>query len=85
MLFVAGDNRPAASMAGIKTGRIVVPPSPVGNVRGPCGVVSVLGGRERPGLMAENYTMLTVAAVVLGGTQISGGRGSYLGTAPAPS
>jgi ribose transport system permease protein len=31
--------------------------------------------------MASSYTMLTVAAVVIGGTKLSGGKGTFIGGA----
>ncbi len=69
-------------MAGINTGRIIVATFTLSGMFGALAgllLFSAVGNAQL--LMADNYTMLTVAAVVLGGTQISGGRGSYLGTA----
>jgi len=82
LLFLVGDNRSAAVMVGVNTGRIVITTFVLSGICGSMAgllLFSTVGQAQL--MMAESYVMLTVAAVVLGGTQISGGKGSYLGTA----
>jgi ribose/xylose/arabinose/galactoside ABC-type transport system permease subunit len=76
-----GGNPEAARLAGIRTKRIVV------SVYVLCGTLAALGGvllasrmnsgQPNAGLM---YELDVIAAVVVGGTSLSGGRGSVVGT-----
>ena len=82
MLYMTGNNRTAASIVGIRTGRVVVMSFLLSGMLGGLAglfLFSAVGTAQVQ--MAENYTLLSVAAVVLGGTQLSGGKGSYVGTA----
>ena len=82
MLYITGNNRTAASITGIKTGRVVVLSFLISGMLGALAglfLFSAVGTAQLQ--MAETFTLLSVAAVVLGGTQLSGGKGSYVGTA----
>jgi len=80
-VYAVGGNAEAARLAGIRTGRVVT------GVFVMCGTLSALSGillasrvnsgQPNAGLM---YELDVIAAVVVGGTSLFGGRGSILGT-----
>lgn len=80
-VYAVGGNREAARLAGIDTDRILV------KVYAICGVLSALSGillasrmnsgQPNAGVM---YELDVIAAVVVGGTSLQGGRGSIVGT-----
>jgi ribose transport system permease protein len=81
MLYAVGDNPLAARFAGVRVWQVLVA------VYGLCGLFSALGGlllvgfTDNPDLgLATPYLLQSVAAVVIGGTSIFGGWGSYSGT-----
>jgi ribose transport system permease protein len=81
MLYAVGDNPLAARFAGVRVWQVLVV------VYGLCGLFSALGGlllvgfTDNPDLgLATPYLLQSVAAVVIGGTSIFGGWGSYSGT-----
>ena len=81
MLYAVGDNDVAARLAGVRTWQVLVV------VYGLCGLFSAIGGlllvgfTNNPDLgLASPYLLQSVAAVVIGGTSIFGGWGSYSGT-----
>jgi ribose transport system permease protein len=80
-IYGIGNSERAAYLSGINTRRIVM------TVFGISGGLSALGGVLLAGYaskaaqsMGDAYLLPSIAAVVLGGTSILGGRGSYLGT-----
>jgi ribose transport system permease protein len=81
MLYAVGDNDVAARLAGVRVWQVLVV------VYALCGLFSALGGlllvgfTNNPDLgLATPYLLTSVAAVVIGGTSIFGGWGSYSGT-----
>lgn len=80
-VYAVGGNVEAARLAGINTGRVLT------EVYVLCGVLSALSGillasrmnsgQPNAGLM---YELDVIAAVVVGGTSLSGGRGTIFGT-----
>jgi ribose transport system permease protein len=81
MLYAVGDNPVAARFAGVRVWQVLVV------VYGLCGLFSAFGGlllvgfTDNPDLgLATPYLLQSVAAVVIGGTSIFGGWGSYSGT-----
>lgn len=81
-LFLTGSNRNAAKLAGINVDWVVI------CAYGICSVMAALAGFALVGYvgsaqlyMADEYTMLSVAAVVIGGTKLSGGKGGVVGGA----
>ena len=79
--YAIGANERAASLAGInvnKTKMIVFMLSGLGSVM--CGIV--LGARLKSGIpnLGEPFTLLVYASVALGGTPLTGGRGSVIGS-----
>jgi ribose transport system permease protein len=81
MLYAVGDNPVAARLAGVRVWQVLVV------VYALCGLFSAVGGlllvgfTNNPDLgLASPYLLQSVAAVVIGGTSIFGGWGSYSGT-----
>jgi ribose/xylose/arabinose/galactoside ABC-type transport system permease subunit len=80
-VYAVGGNKEAARLAGINTNRILI------GVYVICGVLTSLSGillasrvnsgQPNAGLM---YELDVIAAVVVGGTSLSGGRGTIIGT-----
>jgi ribose transport system permease protein len=81
MLYAVGDNPIAARLSGVRVWQVLV------LVYALCGLFSAIGGlllvgfTNNPDLgLATPYLLQSVAAVVIGGTSIFGGWGSYSGT-----
>jgi ribose transport system permease protein len=81
MLYAVGDNPIAARLSGVRVWQVLVV------VYALCGLFSAIGGlllvgfTNNPDLgLATPYLLQSVAAVVIGGTSIFGGWGSYSGT-----
>ena len=81
LLYAIGDNSRACTLAGIRVWRILL----VNYVT--CGLLAavagliIVGGTDSAELrLAEVYLLPSVAAVIIGGTSIFGGRGGYSGT-----
>lgn len=80
-VYAVGGNREAARLAGIRTDRVII------GVYVLCGFLSAVSGillasrlnsgQPNAGLM---YELDVIAAVVVGGTSLVGGRGSIVGT-----
>ncbi|NND92634.1 MAG: ABC transporter permease [Granulosicoccus sp.] len=80
-LFAIGNKEAAAFLAGVPTRRIIILAFCL------CGMLSGLAGTLLAGYstkayqgMGDAYLLPAIAAVVIGGTHILGGRGRYLGT-----
>jgi ribose transport system permease protein len=81
-LFLSGNNRIAAKICGIRVRNIVLVTYVIAGVIGSIAglfLLSSVGTAQMQ--MGAQFTMLSIAAVVLGGTQLTGGKGSYIGTA----
>ncbi len=80
-LYATGDDRDAAELAGIQTGRVLLSAYVVAGLAVAvaawivCGRVG--GADPNAGL---NYNLLSITAVVIGGTSLFGGRGLVVGT-----
>ncbi|WP_272473540.1 ATP-binding cassette domain-containing protein [Baekduia alba] len=75
-----GSDRGAAARVGIRTGRVLL------GVYGGCALLTLCGALMLMGQVGSgdpnagtSYTFASIAAVVLGGASIFGGRGSFLG------
>jgi ribose transport system permease protein len=80
-LYYAGANQKAAVLSGVA----VRPVTTVGYaLSGGCAALSgaLMAGYTRTAFLGigNEYTMWSIAAVVIGGTSLAGGRGSYVGT-----
>jgi ribose transport system permease protein len=80
-IYAIGNKEAAAYLAGVNTRCVTVVCFAI------CGVASALAGVLLAGYstkayqgMGDSYLLPSIAAVVIGGTNILGGRGRYLGT-----
>lgn len=81
-LYGVGTNRVAAELSGVPVKRTVIIAYVASGVFAAVGGLLLLGYTESVFLnLADSYTLPTVAAVVIGGTLVAGGAGSYAGTA----
>lgn len=81
-LLLAGNNINAANLCGINSKTVIILAySFAGAVAGFAGLMLVGYAGTAQMNMASSYTMLTVAAVVIGGTKLTGGKGSFIGGA----
>lgn len=79
-VFLTGNNRGAAKLSGIKVDRTVISCYMLSAVFGALAGVMLLGYSGSASLdMGESYTMLTLAAVVVGGAKMAGGKGTLTG------
>ncbi len=83
-LYAVGSNRATAYVAGVHVGRTVIGAFVVSSV---CAALTGMlivgyGGGATLG-MGDPYFLSSIAVVVVGGSSILGGRGSYLGTVAA--
>ena len=81
MLYAYGDNPTAVRLAGTRSWQLLIVAYAL------CGMCAAIGGLLLVGLtnaadlgLATSYLLPSVAAVVIGGTSIFGGFGSYSGT-----
>jgi ribose transport system permease protein len=81
LLYAVGDNETAARLAGVRISSVLVVLYVIsGILAGFAGLVyaGVIGSAT--GRLVDPYLLPSVAAVVIGGTSIFGGRGGYAGT-----
>ena len=81
LLYAIGDNSKACSLAGIRVWRILVANYVTCGLLAAAAGLIIVGGTNSAELrLAEVYLLPSVAAVIIGGTSIFGGRGGYSGT-----
>jgi len=81
LLYAIGDNSEACSLAGIRVWRILLVNYIVCGLLAAAAGLIIVGGTGSAELrLAEVYLLPSVAAVIIGGTSIFGGRGGYSGT-----
>ncbi len=81
-LFLTGNNRNAAYLAGIKSDMVEIMAYVLGSLL--AGIAGIIGAGYMNFVICQSldsYTMMSIVAVVVGGTLLVGGKGSYLGTA----
>ena len=81
LLYAVGDNEVASRLAGVRVGGVLVVLYLVsGILAGLAGLIyaGVIG--TATGRLVDPYLLPSVAAAVIGGTSIFGGRGGYAGT-----
>lgn len=80
-LFAIGVNRTAARLSGVRVQRMVILTYTLAGVLAAFGGFMVLGfTRTVYQNLGQPYLFPSIAAVVVGGTVLSGGKGSYFGT-----
>ncbi len=81
-IYAVGANRTAARLSGIPVTRTVLFAYAASGFFAAVGGIMLLGYTETVFLnLADDYTLRSVAAVVIGGTIVSGGIGGYVGSA----
>ena len=81
LLYAIGDNEVASRLAGVRVGRVLVILYLIsGILAGVAGLIyaGVIGSAT--GRLADPFLLPSVAAAVIGGTSIFGGRGGYAGS-----
>lgn len=80
-VYAIGNRERAAYLSGIRTRRVTLIAFAVSGALNAFGGVLLAGYASKAAQsMGDAYLLPAIAAVVLGGTSILGGRGSYLGT-----
>jgi ribose transport system permease protein len=80
-VYAIGNRERAAYLSGIDTRRIVLIAFAISGALSAFGGILLSGYASKAAQsMGDAYLLPSIAAVVLGGTSILGGRGSYLGT-----
>jgi ribose transport system permease protein len=81
LLYAIGDNSKACTLAGIRVWRILLINYVTCSLLAAVAGLIIVGGTDSAELrLAEVYLLPSVAAVIIGGTSIFGGRGGYSGT-----
>jgi ribose transport system permease protein len=81
MLFAVGINRTAATLSGINVPLVVILTYAMSGLLAAFGGFILLGFTQTVFLnLGDTYLFPSIAAVVVGGTLLSGGKGSYWGT-----
>ncbi len=81
-LYLVGTNERAARIAGIKAAKIGISVYVISAVCATLAgfiLLGMVGAMQAD--MTESYLMLSVAAVVIGGSSLAGGRGTFIGSA----
>lgn len=80
-LYLVGNNREAARLCGLPVNYIILLTFVLSGILSAIAGLFLLGYAGTANLdLGSSYTLLTIAAVVIGGTQLSGGEGGFLGT-----
>jgi len=78
-LLLVGDNYNAARISGINVKGVLITSYVIGGaIAGLMGLLIVAYAGSTTLNMAESYTLLSLAAITIGGTSLSGGQGSYV-------
>jgi ribose transport system permease protein len=80
-LFAIGVNRLTARLSGVRVDRMVVATYTIAGALAAFSGFILVGWTQNAGLLVGNqYLFPSIAAVAIGGTLLSGGKGSYFGT-----
>lgn len=80
-IYAIGNKERAVFLSGIDTRRVLVVCFAISGAAAALGGVLLAGWANRSyQAMGDPYLLPTIAAIVLGGTNVLGGRGTYLGT-----
>jgi ribose transport system permease protein len=81
LLYAVGDNLEACQLAGIRVWRVLLADYAIcGLLAAVAGIVLVGNTNSADLSLADTYLLPSVAAVIIGGTSIFGGRGGYAGS-----
>jgi ribose transport system permease protein len=80
LLYAIGDNRNACELSGIRVWRVVLVTYVACSVLAAVAGLVIVGAVDAANLsLADVYLLPSIAAVIIGGTSIFGGRGGYAG------
>ena len=80
-LFAIGVNRLTARLSGVRVGQMVVATYVIAGALAAFSGFILVGWLQNAGLLVGNqYLFPSIAAVAVGGTLLSGGKGSFFGT-----
>jgi ribose transport system permease protein len=84
-LYAVGSNRTAAYLSGIPAARAKVTAYAIGGAFAALSgfALTAIAGRGNPNIVGGNFTLNSVAAIVLGGVALTGGVGSVIGAVAA--
>jgi ribose transport system permease protein len=81
LLYAVGDNREACQLSGVRVWQVLLTDYVLcGSLAAVAGLVIVGGTNAADMSLADVYLLPSVAAVIIGGTSIFGGRGGYAGS-----
>jgi ribose transport system permease protein len=81
LLYAVGDNREACQLSGVRVWQVLLTDYVLcGLLAAAAGLVIVGGTNAADMSLADVYLLPSVAAVIIGGTSIFGGRGGYAGS-----
>ena len=81
LLYAIGDNREACQLAGIRVWQVLLVDYVLCGLLAAIAGLVLVGGTNAADLsLADVYLLPSVAAVIIGGTSIFGGRGGYAGS-----
>ncbi len=81
LLYAVGDNREACHLAGIRVWRVILLDYVLCSFLAAVAGLILVGSTKAADLgLAEVYLLPSIAAVIIGGTSIFGGRGGYAGS-----
>ena len=81
LLYAVGDNEVAARLAGVRVWQVLLTLYVIsGLLAGVAGIVYAAVTKTASVALVERFLLPSVAAAVIGGTSIFGGRGGYSGT-----
>lgn len=81
LLYAVGDNREACQLSGVRVWQVLLTDYILcGLLAAVAGLVIVGGTNAADMSLADVYLLPSVAAVIIGGTSIFGGRGGYAGS-----
>jgi ribose transport system permease protein len=81
LLYAVGDNREACQLSGVRVWQVLLTDYVLcGLLAAVAGLVIVGGTNAADMSLADVYLLPSVAAVIIGGTSIFGGRGGYAGS-----
>ena len=81
VLYAVGDNRAACELSGVRVWPVLLTAYALCGVLAAIAGIILVGGTNASNLsLADSYLLPSVAAVIIGGTSIFGGRGGYSGS-----
>ena len=81
LIYAVGDNRAACELAGVRVWPVLLTAYILCGILAALAGLILVGGTNASNLsLADSYLLPSVAAVIIGGTSIFGGRGGYSGS-----